>query len=227
MRASRWCPLACAGVFLWLFLCLPMQMGAWWYVYPREATAAAFIALGALPGPAARRWLPRAPGGGALRGRPRRRAPSSSRTTAPSRPAAEELYAVTRKIPHAPKLLYLVFDHAGSKRTTTPFIHLPAYVQAERGGWLSFHFAMWRASPIVYRDPKEPRAVLPPPVPLRWEWTPQVFDVRRHGAFFDWFLVRHRSAPDALFRADPTIERVDRVGTWWLYRRRSAEASGR
>jgi hypothetical protein len=62
--------------------------------------------------------------------------------------------------------------------------------------------------------------VVPPPVPLRWEWTPHLFDVRRHGQFFDWFLVRHPFSPDRLFAADPSIERVDHVGTWWLYRRR-------
>ena len=42
-------PLACAAVFLGLFLVLPMEIGLWWYVYPREATAAAFLLLGAFP----------------------------------------------------------------------------------------------------------------------------------------------------------------------------------
>src|SRR5262249_41272695 len=116
-------------------------------------------------------------------------------------------------------LLYLVFEHGGSTRSTTPFIHLPAYVQAERGGWLSFHFAMWRASPVLYRDPSEPGAVVPPPVPLRWEGTPHLFQPNKHGRLLDWFLVRQASAPDALFREDPAVERVDHVGTWWLYRR--------
>jgi hypothetical protein len=59
-------------------------------------------------------------------------------------------------------------------------------------------------------------------VPLRWEWTPQIFDVRRHGPFFDWFLVRVGYPPDRLFAADSSIERVDHVGTWWLYRRKWA-----
>jgi hypothetical protein len=132
--------------------------------------------------------------------------------------------AIVKEIPRAPKLMYLVFDHGGSTRTSTPFIHLPAYVQAEEGGWLSFHFAMWGASPIVYRPRDEPGAVVPPAVPLRWEWTPQRFDVKSNGAFFDWFLVRTGRAPDGLFAADPTIERVDHQGTWWLYRRRPAAA---
>ena len=48
-------PLACAAVFLGLFLVLPMQMGVWWYVYPREATAAALHRARRLPGSAAAR----------------------------------------------------------------------------------------------------------------------------------------------------------------------------
>ena len=78
---------------------------------------------------------------------------------------------------------------------------------------------MWRASPVLYRDPGEPGAVVPPTVPLRWEWTPHLFQTKEHGQFFDWFLVRKSSSPDALFRDDPTIERVEHVGSWWLYRR--------
>ncbi|MFT3776550.1 MAG: hypothetical protein QM820_65250 [Minicystis sp.] len=212
-------PLACAAVFLILFLVLPMQMGVWWYVYPREATAAAFLLLGAcpdLPRPIALR-APLA-AGLAIAG-----LGVASVVVANYRKfdvATRDFDAIVQRIPKAPKLLYLIFDHGGSTRTSTPFIHLPAYVQADRGGWLSFHFAVWGASSIAYRSPAEPGAVVPPPTPLRWEWTPQVFDVRRNGSFFDWFLVRRGSSPDALFAADPSIERVEHVGTWWLYRRK-------
>ena len=41
-----------------------------------------------------------------------------------------------------------------------------------------------------------------------------------HHDFFDWFLVRSRDAPDAVFAADPAIERVGHEGTWWLFRKR-------
>ncbi len=112
-----------------------------------------------------------------------------------------------------------MFDRAGAGAAQPPFLHLP-YVQAEKGGWLSFHFAIWGASPIVYRDASEPGAVVPPPVPPRWEWTPEKFDVKRNGAFFDWFLIRSRADPRRLFSADPAIEPVAREGSWWLYRRR-------
>jgi hypothetical protein len=135
-----------------------------------------------------------------------------------------DFHKITRQIPLAPKLMYLVFDYSGSTRPNT-FIHLPAYVQAERGGWLSFHFASWGTSPMKYRSPKDQGAIVPPPVTHRWEWLPNLFNVHRHGKFFDWFLVRSANSPDRLFAADPTIEQVEQVGTWWLYRRTQAPST--
>ena len=115
--------------------------------------------------------------------------------------------------------MYLVFDHGGSNRASTPFLHLPAYIQAERGGFLGFNFAWWDAAPMMFRKPEDPEAVLPPRTPVRWEWTPSLFRVRQHGAFFDWFLVRAARSPDAIFGEDAEIRPVDHVGMWWLYRR--------
>jgi hypothetical protein len=218
-------PLSCALVFLGLFLVLPMQMGVWWYVYPREATAAAVIALGAFPDLPRSAWL-RAPLAAALAFGGVLVARVVVDNYAKFEPVTQDFAAIVKEIPRAPKLMYLVFDHGGSTRTSTPFIHLPAYVQAEQGGWLGFHFAVWGASPIVYRPRDQAGAVVPPPVPLRWEWTPQLFDVKRHGAFFDWFLVRGGGSPDRLFAADPAVERIDHIGTWWLYRRRAAQDPG-
>jgi hypothetical protein len=211
-------PVACALGFLVLFLWLPMQIGDWWYVYPREATSAVFLALGAAPDLPRSPWL-KVPVVAAILFAVAPFGALAEEHYARFGEATDDYHAITRRLPPSPKLLYLVFDHAGSARTTTPFIHLPAYVQAERGGFLSFHFAIWNASPITYRDPAEPGAVVPPPTPPRWEWRPELFDVETRGAFFDWFLVRRKTSPDRLFAADPTIERVDHVGTWWLYRR--------
>lgn len=228
-RARRWAvgvvlvPLACTLVFLGLFLWLPMQMGAWWYVYPREATATVFIALGLLPD-LPRALLLRVPLAAALSYGGVGVARVVRDNYAFFAPQAEELATLVAKLPMAPKLLYLVLDHNGSTRTTTPYIHLPAWAQAEKGGWLSFHFAMWKATPVLYRNPDEPGAVVPPPVPLRWEWTPEAFRLDKHGAFFDWFLVRRRTPGDGLFVGDRSIERVGHSGTWWLYRRKGPAA---
>ena len=221
--------LGCAGASLLLFITLPMQIGDWWYVYPREATAACFLALALLPD------LPRS---GVLR------AALVAATALASMPmvalvtrsyaafddATRDFAAITRPLPRGPKLLYLIFDHEGSNRTTSPFTHLPAYVQAELGGSLSYHFAVYGASPLAYRPREGRESIVPPPTPPRWESTPQAFDVRDRGRFFDWFLVRRADPPDALFAADPAIVLSSHAGLWWLYRRVDGDgdrASGR
>jgi hypothetical protein len=126
------------------------------------------------------------------------------------------LSRIAEEVPRASKLMYLVFDHSGSTRTSTPFIHLPVWIQAEKGGWLSFHFVGWDLHPIRYRE-NDPN--VPPPRPPRWEWMPELFNLERDGPWFDTFLVRNRTDPAYLFAADPSIKLVRATGTWWLYRR--------
>jgi hypothetical protein len=212
-------PLACAGVFLVLFLVLPMSIGIWWYVYPREAVSAVLLLLAAFPD------LPRSPwlkvplvlalaAGGLGTGQ------MVVKNYALFDPSTRDFAAIIQRIPRAPKLLYLIFDHEGSTRTVTPYMHMPAYVQAEKGGWLSFHFAVFDAMPLQYRPRAQPGAVIPPAMPHRFEWRPESFELRQHGSFFNWFLVRRQKAPDDIFRADPSITRVDHIGSWWLYRRK-------
>ena len=48
-------PVCCAAVFLACFFLLPLWLGTWWFVYPREAVTAAFVLLALAPD------LPRAP----------------------------------------------------------------------------------------------------------------------------------------------------------------------
>jgi hypothetical protein len=213
--------LAAAAASLALYLTLPMKIGDWWYVYPREATAASFLALAALPD------LPRAPllravALGLIFAAPLPLARVVARNYAAWNAATADYDAIVTDIPKAPRLLYLIFDHSGSTRTTSPFTHLPAYVQAERGGWLSYHFAIYGASPIDYRRDPAHAAVIPPPTPPVWEARPELFEVLERGRFFDWFLVRKAEAPGALFEADASIEEVSHRGTWWLYHRRGA-----
>ncbi len=213
--------LGCAGAFLLSFLMLPMQAGTWWYVYPREAVALGFITLGALPD-LPRAPLVRVPLVLALALAPLGLARAVRDNYRIFDQATEDFHEITRAIPVAPRLLYLIFEHGGSTKKNTPFIHLPAYVQADKGGWLSFHFAVFGASPLVYRRADEPGAVVPPPVPTRWEWTPFQFRPLQNGRFFNWFLVRSKSSPDRYFRDDPSIVLASHVGTWWLYRRNGA-----
>lgn len=207
--------------FLLLFLVLPMQAGDWWYIYPREAVSAVFLGLALMPDLPRPRPL-RVALFGAILAAVLPFASITRASYAEFGASTEDFRTIVKELPQAPKLLYLVMDHRGTNRTSSPFIHLPAYVQAEKGGWLSFHFAVWNAGPMRYREPNEPGAVVPPPVPKRWEWTPQVFDVKKHGPFFDWFLVRSLGPADRLFAQDRSITRVDHVGSWWLYKRKSA-----
>jgi hypothetical protein len=215
-RRARVAALAIVGMFLCLYFVLPLDVGVWALVYPREITAATFFALGALPG------LPRSPS---------LRAPAlaalllgvtmATRFVA-ARYAAFDLLtkdfaAIVEELPPAPKLGYIMQDRSGAEGSTLPLLHLPAWVQAERGGWLSFHFATWQATPIRFRT--TPPMDVPPSTPDGFETHPALFDVATRGKYFDWFLVRAPASPDARFAVDPKIHLVDDRGEWWLYHR--------
>lgn len=223
-------PLLFAGGYLLSYLMLPMRIGVWWYVYPRELTACGFILLGVIPDMPRQWWyrLAFVVGLGLFVGRfglfVAEQFHAFDRST-------EDFQHVVEHIPEAPRLLYLVFDHSGSSKRNTPYIHLPAWVQAEKGGWLSFHMVGFNHSPIRYRTDTDPaeydgRGVIPPAVPDRWEWTPQRFRLQTHGPFFDWFLVRQRSDPARLFASDPSLRLVAHEGTWWLFQREKDSPSG-
>jgi hypothetical protein len=209
-------PVACALVFLALFATLPLWIGHWWYVYPREATSAVLLLLAAcpdLPRPALLRVTLVA-----LIAAPAILVSALVTTRYAAFDAeAEDFYRITRAIPRGPRLFYLIVDREGTNRSSSPFTHMPAYVQAEKGGWLSWHFAIWNESPVRFRT--GPGAVVAPRTPQSWEWAPEKFKLSM-TTFFDWILVRQDTSPDARFAADETIRRVDHVGRWWLYARR-------
>jgi hypothetical protein len=203
-------PLACAAVFLALFLTLPLFIGSWFYVFPREATASVLVLSAACPDLPRAAWL-RAPLIGALSIAGISVTRQVSAHYAELAQTSEDLYTITRHIGLAPRLFYTVVDHTPTSRTVSPFSHLPAYVQAERGGWLSWSFAVWGHSPVTYRAAGDPLAVLAPPPPL---WDPK-YD----KPFYDWILFRQETSPDGHFVRDPAIQRVAHVGRWWLYHR--------
>ncbi|UCF47154.1 MAG: hypothetical protein JSU89_08200 [Myxococcales bacterium] len=205
-------------VSLGLYLILPMEIGAWWYVFPREITAALFLVPALLPNLPRKTWAHL----GFVIWTAVGVAPLAELVTDAHREFSTttvHFREIIRELPKAPKLLYLVYDQQGSRAQNSPYVHLPAYAQAERGGWLSFHFAQFGASPFRYRDPTDPNAVVPPKTPVRWEWSPQLFQLDQHGDFFDWFLIRRVSSPGSLFASDPSIRRVAHFENWWLYHR--------
>lgn len=222
-RATHLAVAGCVVGVLISYLVLPMEAGLVWYIFPREATLVVVVALALLPD------LPRQPTAraGALFALSLSVWITTARVTQAWNTfdaQTADFSEISKRIPKAPRLSYLVFDHRGSNRTVTPFVHLPAYVQAEKGGHLSFHFAAFNASPFRYS--KGADALVPPPFPHRWEFRPNLFEVREHGAFFDWFLVRSERDPRDWFAADRTIEFVERRGTWWLYERRRSGPGG-
>lgn len=210
-------------ISLGLYVTLPMEIGSWWYVYPRELTVAVFFLPALLPNLPRKTWAHL----GFVIWTAIAIAPISEATAEAHREfgtSTMHFREIVRELPQSPKLLYLVYEHHGSRAANSPYIHLPAYVQAERGGWISFHFADFGHSPLRYRSRQDPAAVVPPQVPVRWEWSPQLFQLDEHGSFFDWFLVRRVASPDSLFIADPSIQRVAHFEDWWLYHRPRASA---
>ncbi len=213
-RAHYALGLMCAVVGL-LYFCLPLTWGSWFFVYPREALTLAALGLALLPG------LPRLPLTPlvlalCLSLTAGRQAYQVAVEWRRFEALNQDFYRVEERLPARPKLLYLIYDHTGTERSTTPFIHLPAWVQAERGGALYFHFVRWGLYPIRYR---EGSPQVPPRLPYFLEWRPDRFQVLEHGAWFDTFLVRHTIDPSVVFAADPSIRLVAREGTWWLFRR--------
>jgi hypothetical protein len=206
---------AVTGLYLLMFLTLPMSLGGWWYVYPREIVATLFMALALAPelpeGPRAKLLLLSAACLTAI-GQARLVAESfrdfERQTT--------DFRQILAYIPKAPRLGYMMLDLSGTSLRVSPYLHLPAWVQAEKGGWLSFHFVSWNQWPIRYRTGSKD---VPPATPLRFEWLQSTFDLRTRGLFFDWFLVRSQSSPDRRFAVDPSLRRVAARGRFWLYRR--------
>jgi hypothetical protein len=203
-------PLCCALVFFVLFLVLPLFIGSWFYVYPREATAATVLLLGACPDLPRARWL-RVPLLAALCAAGIHVSRVVRAHYADFAQSSEDFYAVTRHIGRAPRLVYSIADHTGTNRSVSAFSHMPAYVQAEYGGWLSWSFAVWDHSPVTYRKSDDPEARLIP------NFYPR-FDPATQKPFYDWILIRQKTYPGLMFARDH-IELVDHQGMWWLFHR--------
>jgi hypothetical protein len=197
-------------VFLAMFVMLPLFIGSWFYVFPREAMSAIVVLFGASPDLPRAPWL-RIPLVAALCAGAVHVSRETAKHYADFAETSEDFYAITRHIPRAPKLFYGVHDHTGTNRSTSAFSHLAAYVQAEKGGWLSWSFAIWGHMPVVYRPASEPGAVPLPPHPS--------FDPKHEKPFYDWMLFRDSESQAPRFAKDPKIKLVEHRGKWWLFHR--------
>ena len=150
-------------------------------MYPREITSAGYIALALMP--ALPHALPRARAlGGVLLAvvsvvALRQASLTAGRFSDFDRDT-QDFRRIVRWLPEAPKLLYLVADTKRRDHGLTPYSHFPAWVQAEKGGWLHFHFAITGLYPIRYRV-DSPN--VPPKAPFGSEWGTKWFNVRKHG----------------------------------------------
>ena len=209
---------ACAAGFLVLYLIFPTWIGNWFYVYPRAITSAVVVGLA---------LIPNLPSHGLVRlgfvlivGVAL--VPVSRHVAEAHVEFAETtdgMWELSEELPHAPKLQYLIFNHSGAKIHQTPYVHLPAYLQAVHGGWLGWQFAWLGGSPLRFPDRDEPGAGVPPGPDAPWVWHPRQFEVNDEGAFFDWFLVRSKKDPKRFLAKDESIVFVRRKGKWWLFKR--------
>src|SRR5262249_964821 len=152
------------GLFV-LYLVLPLEMGQWFYVYPREIVAVTLFLIAALPD-LPRGWLARA---GFVTVFGFATVPMATFVAERFRSFEEntaDFREAMRRIPPSPRLIYLIYWLGGSFKTASPFLHLPAWVQAEKGGWLGFHFAEWGFYPVRYRRGSPS---VPPPSDERFE----------------------------------------------------------
>jgi len=215
-RRASMASLLIVALFVGLYFVLPLNLGIWSLVYPREITVALLFALGALPSLPRNPWH-RAPALLALLMGVTMATRFVTERYATFERSTKGFQELVAELPLAPRLGYILLDKSGAEGLTIPLIHLPAWSQAEHGGWLSFHFATWGATPIRFRT--SPPMDVPPATPDGFELHPAEFDLLTRGKYFDWFLVRAPLAPDARFAVDPSLHLVDHRGWWWLYRR--------
>jgi hypothetical protein len=209
-------PVLVAAMFLGLYFTLPKAIGIWSWVYPRELTAAVLCALAALPG------LPvsvgaRAPAVAALLISALLPSHLVSKEYAAFETLTDDFQPVLAALPRAPKLGYIILDRKDGDGFRSPLLHFPAWIQAELGGWLSFHFAVWKATPFQFRT-TQPFDVAPS-TPDGFERRPSQFDISTRGKYFDWILIRAHESPAQRVAVDPALHLVVQSGTWWLYHR--------
>ena len=121
-------------------------------------------------------------------------------------------------LPAAPRVLGLDYLRASRWLHHQPFLQTFAWAQVLHGGTLSFSFADFPSSLVVYSPPRRK------PWAEGLEWYPQRLrptDLR----FFDHLLVRAPPSLHQRIAADPRTVAVTRDGDWRLYRVRSGPSA--
>jgi hypothetical protein len=117
------------------------------------------------------------------------------------------LEQIIAALPEHPRLLPLKFETRTPSARLPALEFAPAWIAAVRGGYDPSLFA-YTTNPVGFRERVRP----PVPDPRR----PASFDVRRHGAGFDYVLVQARTASPV--QPGPQLELVVQEGLWTLFR---------
>jgi hypothetical protein len=114
------------------------------------------------------------------------------------------------------RVLALMFDPTSRGLPGAPFLHFPAWYQAEKGGVLGFSFATFFPELARYKPGAAPQ--MSPGL----EWFPQLFDWSTDGDY-DYFVIRSAEdlGPRLFARATVPVVLETRAGAWWLYARRA------
>jgi hypothetical protein len=110
----------------------------------------------------------------------------------------------------------LIFDRATTGYgESSPFLHFPAWYQAQKGGQMDYTFGHTKTALIRYRPGKRPYQNTDRPF-----W-PHLFNPVTESASYDYFLVRADNPIGHMMfsRAPIPIAFEGRSGNWWLYRR--------
>jgi hypothetical protein len=121
---------------------------------------------------------------------------------------------LSRLVARGRRLVTLVFVPGSEFAPGPPVLaHVGGWTQAEKGGTFATNFGSHVNLPVQYRPGREP------PHSEGIQWNPGRFDWLVDGQA-DYFLVRSRDTPSALFQSatDPVVL-VGRDEDWWLFRR--------
>jgi hypothetical protein len=119
---------------------------------------------------------------------------------------------VVAQLPDAPRVYFLGWKIEGRVVKTHAYHHFHAYIQARRGGLISFGFPeMFWNIPVRQR-----RDAGIPVLPAGAEWNPWSYDEEDFGYFYDYVLMRGRGHVRS---SDFPFEVIYRDPPWRLFRR--------
>ncbi|MFI5000309.1 MAG: hypothetical protein ACHQK9_10570 [Reyranellales bacterium] len=126
----------------------------------------------------------------------------------------DEVLAVTEP---GQRAFALIFDATSAAAGhDNPYLHLPLWYEAEKGGFVDFNFAVFPQEVVRYRPNRVPAAFKGPP----WAWRPgRHFDRKwLEDASYRYFFVRNTAPlPPAFFPADCQPKLLKSAGSWSVF----------